>query len=88
GPTAEELRALGERLREEVRSLDTAVVMVFDDAEAARDVRRGSRMVGETRFTSALARQRAVYLKHSERMEETLTIYDRYPDSPREVVRY
>jgi apolipoprotein N-acyltransferase len=87
-PTPEELRALGERLREEFRPMDDVVVMVFDDAEAAREVRRGSRVIGEARFEAALARQRAVYLKQSGRQEESLTIYDRYPGAPREVVRY
>jgi hypothetical protein len=87
-PTPEELRALGGRLREEFRQMDDVVVMVFDDTEAARAVRRGSRVIGEARFEAALGRQRAVYLKHRARREESLTIYDRYPAAPREVVRY
>ena len=87
-PTPAELRALGERLREEFRQMEDVVVMVFDDAQAAREVRRGSRVIGEPRFRAALARQRAAYLKQSRRQEESLTIYDRYPDAAREVVRY
>lgn len=86
-PTPDELRALGERLRRELRRLDNAVVMVFDDPEAARRVRQGSRVVGLERFEAALRHQRAMYLKSAERREESFTIYDRYP-AAREVIRY
>lgn len=86
-PTSEGLRALGERLRGEFRELDNAVVMVFDDPEAARQVREGSRIIGETRFQRVLAHQQAMYLKSTARGEESLTIYDGYP-AVREVIRY
>lgn len=87
-PSLDELRALGERLREELRDRDNAVVMVFDDPEAARQVRRGSRYIGEERFQAALAHQRAVYIKQAGRGEHSLSIYERYPTVVREVVRY
>ncbi|MBI3456638.1 MAG: hypothetical protein HY002_12750 [Candidatus Rokubacteria bacterium] len=34
------LRAAGERLRAEFRRAESVVVMIFDDADAARDARR------------------------------------------------
>jgi hypothetical protein len=86
-PTADELRTLGEWLREELRDLDNAVVMVFDDPDAARQVRQGSRNIREERFQRALAHQRAMCLKSTARGEESLTIYDAYP-AVREVIRY
>lgn len=86
-PTPDELRALGEGFREEFRRLDNAVVMVFDDPEAARQAREGSRTIGEERFQEALKRQRAMYLKSRERGEESLTIYRTYPRVC-EVIRY
>lgn len=86
-PTPDALRALGERLREEFRRLDNAVVMIFDNLEAARDARQGSRVIGEERFQAALLHQRAMYVKQSERGEHRLVIYDRYPNS-QEVIQY
>ncbi|MBI4608811.1 MAG: prolipoprotein diacylglyceryl transferase [Candidatus Rokubacteria bacterium] len=86
-PTPDELRALGEQLREEFQPLNNAVVMIFDDAEAARQARRGSRIIGEERYQAALAHQRAMYVKQAARGEDSLVIYDRYP-SAREVIRY
>jgi hypothetical protein len=80
-PTLDELRALGERLREEFRHLDNTVVMVFDDPEAARQVRTGSQMLGEEGF------QRAMYLKSTARGEHRLTLYGSYPEV-RELIRY
>jgi hypothetical protein len=61
--------------------------MVFDDPMAARQVRRGSRIIGEVRFQAALLHQKAMYLKSSARGEHSFTIYDVYP-VPREVIRY
>lgn len=86
-PSPDELRILGERLREEFRRLDNAIVMVFDDAEAAREARRGSRITGEERFQAALRHQRAMYFKSRAKGEESFTVYDAYP-SAREVIRY
>jgi hypothetical protein len=60
------------------------VVMVFDDARAARDVRRGSRHIGEARFQAALAHQRAMYLKDAARGEHTFTILV----YPKEVIHF
>ena len=59
-----------------------------DVVVAAREVRRGSRVTGEARFQAALAHQRAMYLKQSGRKEESLTLYERYPGRPQQVVRY
>lgn len=87
GPSPDELRGLGERLRREFRRMDSAVVMVFDDPEAARQVRRGSRIIGEEPFQAALRHQRAMYLKSRAKGEESFTIYDRYP-STQEVIPY
>ncbi len=61
--------------------------MVFDDPETARQVREGSRIIGETRFQRVLAHQQAMYLKSTACGEESLTIYDGYP-AVREVIRY
>jgi hypothetical protein len=86
-PASEELRALGDRLRKDLRHLDNAVVMVFDDPEAARQVYQGSRNIGETPFQKAILHQRAMYIKSSGRSEDRLSIYDTYP-GVQEVVRY
>lgn len=87
GASRDELRDLGETLREEFARADTAVVMVFDDPEAARQVRRGFRVIGEERFQAALRHQRAMYVKHAARGEHRLVIYERYPQAI-EVIRY
>ncbi len=86
-PDLDELRDLGERLRQDFHNHDNVVVMVFDDVRAARDVFRGSRPIGEERFKAALAHQRAMYLKNAKRSEHNLTIYGSYP-VVREVIRY
>ena len=75
-----DLQALGGHLREEFRQVDAAVVMVFDDVEAAREVRRGSRVIGEQRFEAARLHQRAMYLKQAARGEDRLMVYKRYPE--------
>ena len=87
GPRPENLRLLGQRLKDEFAHVDHAVVMVFDDAEAVRLVRQGSRIIGEKKFQRALLNQRAMYLKSSARDEHSFTIYDTYPQ-PRDVIRY
>ena len=86
-PSHEDLRLVGERLKEKFGHLDHAVVMVFDDAEAAHLVRQGSRIIGEEKFRSALLHQRAMYLRSSARGVHTLTIYEIYPE-PREIINY
>lgn len=73
-PGLPELRTLGERLRHEFRDRQNMAVMVFDDATAAREVRRGFRYIGEERFQAALAHQRAMYLKDAARGEHIFTI--------------
>ena len=78
--TERDLRALGEELRGESRNLENAVVMVFDDAAAAREARRGSRVIGEGRFQAALRHQRAMYVKRSAMGEHRLVIYRSYPE--------
>jgi hypothetical protein len=86
-PSAEELRAVGDRLRDEFRRLENGVVMIFDEPEAAREVRRGSRIIGEERFQAALRHQRAMYVKQTARGEQSLVLYAEYPMA-RETVRY
>jgi hypothetical protein len=75
----EKLRDLGKRLQERFHGVDNAAVMIFDDANAARAVRRGSRIVSETDFQAALIHQRAMYLKSAVRSENIFTIYKSYP---------
>ena len=77
--TLEELRALGKRLQGRFRGVEDVAVMIFDDAGAALQVRKGSRNIGETRFQAALRHQRAMYLKSLVRGEESLTVYKSYP---------
>lgn len=77
--TLEELRALGKRLQGRFHGVDNVAVMIFDDAGAALQVRKGSRNVDEARFQAALRHQRAMYLKSLDRGEETLTVYKSYP---------
>jgi len=79
GFTIEELRALGKRLQKQLRALENVTVMIFDDADAAREVRVGYRVIGETRFQTALAHQRGMYLKSAPRGEDSFTIYKSYP---------
>ncbi len=86
-PTRTELLALGEVLRREYGQHDNIVVMVFDDPAAAREVRRGSKIIGEARFQAALAHQRAMYTKDRARGVHSFTIYQNYP-VPHEVIRY
>lgn len=84
-PSVEELRAVGDRLREEFGRLENAVVMIFDEPEAAREVRRGSRNTSEGRFEAALRHQRAMYVKQLARGEHRLVIYSSYPVIQEEV---
>ena len=77
--TLEELRALGNRLQGRFHGVDNVPVMIFDDAGAALQVRKGSRIVDEARFQAALRHQRAMYLKSLDRGEETLTVYQSFP---------
>ncbi len=86
-PSVEGLRTLGERLRQEFRDRESVVVMIFDDVRAAREVSRGSRLIGERRFQAALAHQRGMYLKNVLRGEHSFIIYASYP-MIREVIRY
>ncbi len=86
-PSVDELRALGKRLRHEFVDRENVIVMIFDDAQAAREVSRGSRVIGEKRFRAALAHQRAMYLKNVERREHKFTIYASYPEA-HEVIRH
>ncbi len=81
------LRALVERLRAEFSSHENGVAMIFDDRQAARDIRRGSRTLGEERFRAALRHQRAMYLKQTAPGEESLVVYGDYP-TVRETLRY
>jgi len=84
GLTRAGLRALGEHLREEFQAQPNVVVEIFDDPDAARTVRAGSRMVGEERFAAARARQRASYRKNAQSAQHVFIMYD----EPPETVRY
>jgi len=86
-PGATDLDALAERIREDFARHANGVAMIFDDVQAARDVRQGSRNLGEERFQTALRRQRAMYLKHAARGEESFVVYTDYP-LVRETFRY
>jgi hypothetical protein len=83
----EDLRALGRRFQDKFHTVDNVAVMVFDDAGAAQQVRRGSRRVAETQFQAALVHQRAMYLKSASRGEDSFTIYKSYP-AVAEVIRF
>ena len=83
----EELRTLAGLLRKRFGGLDNTAVMIFDDANAAREIRRGSRIVGETGFQAAVVHQRAMYLKSLPRGEDSFTIYKTYPTVD-EVIRF
>lgn len=85
-PTVGQLRALGAELQREFHDRKNMVVMIFDDARAAREVSRGSRNVGEEKFQAALAHQRAMYFKDAARKEHNLIIYSHYPVK-REVIQ-
>ena len=75
----QDLRALGKQLQNKFHNVDNVVVMIFDDAAAARLIRKGSRTVTEKQFQRALLHQRAMYMKSSSRGEDSLTIYKSYP---------
>lgn len=83
-PAKEQLKALGQGLRQGHQDQPNLVVMVFDDAEAARTVRKGSRVVGEEPFQAALGHQVAFYVKDSRAGRHSFTIYG----EPQEVVQY
>ena len=82
GLTPEDLRRLGERLRDEAGREPGAVVMVFDDAQAARTVRTGARVVGNDAYERAIPHQLAIYVKQAG--SSTLTILA----EPKAVIRY
>jgi predicted amidohydrolase len=86
-PSGGDLRAIADRLREDFSRHENGVVMIFDDPQAARNVRHGSRNVSAERYRAALRHQRAMYLKHAARGEESLVIYTDYP-AVRETLRY
>jgi hypothetical protein len=83
-PSPQELRRLGQRLRDRFREEENVVVMVFDDEASARDVRTGSRHIPEERFQAALAHQVAAYIKNASTGQHTFTLYSQ----PRQVIRY
>lgn len=75
GVTKESLKALGDSLRSEFQGQPNMVVTVFDDAEAAQTVRKGSRIVGEDLFQKASAHQVALYIKDSRTGRHVMTIF-------------
>jgi hypothetical protein len=82
GLTPEDLRRLGERLRDGTAREPGAVVIVFDDAQAARTVRTGARVVGNEAYERAIPHQLAIYLKQAG--SSTFTILA----EPKVVIRY
>ncbi len=78
-PGAKDLHAVADRMREDFSRHENGMAMIFDDVQAARDARHGSRNLGEERFRAALRHQRAMYVKHSARGEESLVVYADYP---------
>ncbi|MBI4636664.1 MAG: apolipoprotein N-acyltransferase [Candidatus Rokubacteria bacterium] len=86
-PSAKDLEAVADRLRDDFSRHENGVAMIFDDVQAARDVRHGSRTLGEERFQAALRHQRAMYLKYAARGDESFVVYAEYP-LVRETLRY
>lgn len=86
-PGANGLHVVADRIREDFARHENGVAMIFDDVQAARDVRHGSRNLGEERFRAALRHQRAMYFKHAGRSEESFVVYSDYP-LVRETFRY
>jgi protein-S-isoprenylcysteine O-methyltransferase Ste14 len=78
-PGADGLHVVAVRIRADFARHDNGVAMIFDDVQAARDVRRGSRNLGEERFQAALRHQRAMYVKYVAQGEESLFVYSDYP---------
>ncbi len=72
---ADAIRRVAERLRARFADAPDLVVQVFDDAAAARVVRAGWRAVGEARFATARAHQRATYQRSAARRLDRLTIH-------------
>ena len=83
GLTREGLKALGQQLRVAFDGQPNVVVEIFDNAEAARTVRTGSRTVGEEQFAAAMAHQRASYRKSARSGQDLLTIYGESPETVR-----
>ena len=73
-PSSDDLRDLGERLHRQFRGEPNVAVVVFDDLEAAKTVRTGSRIVGDELFEAAKAHQKASYAKNARSGREFLTI--------------
>lgn len=86
-PGANDLHAIADRIRQDFARHENGVAMIFDDLQAARNVRHGSRSLGEERFRAALRHQRAMYVKRAARGEESFVVYADYP-RVRETFRY
>ena len=78
------LKAMGEKLSHEFRKQPNMVVNIFDDADAARIVKKGSRIVGEEQFKTAMDHQVASYIKDSRTGQHALTLHG----PPKEVLHY
>jgi len=78
------LLSLGDGLRKEYAPQPNMVVGLFDNVDAARTVKKGSRVVGEESFQAAMAHQVAFYVKDSRTGRHDFTIYG----EPREAVLY
>lgn len=82
-PSRTSLDALSQSLQREYESQPNMVVSIFDDAAAARTVRKGSRVVGEDAFQAAMAHQVAFYVKDARIGRHTLTVHS----EPREEIQ-
>ena len=65
---------MGQRLRDETSHQPAAVVMVFDDAEAARTVRSGARIVGNEAYERAITHQVASFVRTAQDWDGVYTI--------------
>lgn len=74
--TKEELAGLAGQLRIDFGSSPSVVAEVFDDADAARTVRAGSRVVGEDRFRAAQAHQKASYHRTRRPVQDVFRVYE------------
>ena len=70
----QDLEQLGERIRIETSRQPAAVVMVFDDVEAARTVRSGARIVGNEAYERAITHQVASYVRTAQARDGVYTI--------------
>lgn len=81
GLSRESLLGLGDGLRNEYAAQPNMVISLFDNVDAARTVKLGSRVVGEGSFQAAMAHQVAFYMKDSRTGLHDFTIYGEPPEA-------